>query len=200
MAAEASGRSGRLLWVRHGESEGNRDRRFTHSTAVPLTEAGREQARAAASAIRRRFAPALIIASPFARARQTAEIIAATLSLPLDLDEDIREQSMGRLAGLPYESAVAVPDFDAARRWAWRPPGGESLIDIQARVRRALDRFAQVHPSRDVVVVAHAGVMHAVWATVTGSWDDAPHTPNASILVVEHEDGCYRRATVFEEK
>jgi broad specificity phosphatase PhoE len=191
---------GRLIWVRHGESEGNRDRRFTHSPDVPLTDAGREQARVAARRIASRFAPALVIASPFARARETADIIAAVLGLPLQIDPDIREQSLGRFAGLPYESVLGDPDFDPARRWEWRPAEGEALVDVQSRVGRALDRFARAHAGREVVVVAHAGVMQAVWASVTGSWHDAPRTPNTGILVVEHEAGCYRHGQRFEEE
>ena len=47
----------RLVLVRHGESEGNRDRLFTRTPAVPLTELGREQAQRAGEVIRDRFAP-----------------------------------------------------------------------------------------------------------------------------------------------
>jgi len=200
MSGKGDSQIGRLIWVRHGESEGNRDRRFTHSPDVPLTDAGREQARVAARRIASRFVPALVIASPFARARETADIIAAALGLPLQIEPDIREQSLGRFAGLPYESVLDDPDFDPGRRWEWRPAEGEALVDVQSRVGRALDRFAQTYAGREVVVVAHAGVMLTVWASVTGSWHDAPRTPNTGILVVEHEAGYYRRAQVFEEE
>ena len=59
---------GRLLLIRHGESEGNRDRVFCRTPDVPLTEEGRCQARAAGEWIAERYAPVRIVTSPFARA------------------------------------------------------------------------------------------------------------------------------------
>src|ERR1700676_2818422 len=73
---------GKLIMVRHGESEGNRDRRFTTTPDAPLTDLGREQAAQVARQIARRFHPRLIITSPYARARETGGIMAAALPLP----------------------------------------------------------------------------------------------------------------------
>jgi broad specificity phosphatase PhoE len=192
--------SGRLIFVRHGESEGNRDRRFTHSTEVPLTDVGRAQARAAAVRIRRRFAPARVIASPYARARETGEIIAVILGLPFGIEPEVREQHMGRLMGQPYDAALSDPSFDPTRLWEWRPSGGEALVDVRARVAPALAQLARAHAAREIVVVAHAGVMHAVWAHITDTWHDAPHIGNASILLVEHHAGAYRRPVLIEDE
>ena len=69
----------RLIIVRHGESEGNRARRFSHDPDICLTEAGVEQARASGLLIARHFRPASIVASSYHRARHTAQIIAETL-------------------------------------------------------------------------------------------------------------------------
>ncbi len=193
---------GRLILVRHGESEGNRDRCFTHSTEVPLTERGRDQARTVAITIRKRFAPACVVASPFARARETGEIIAAALALPLEIEPNVREQHLGALMGKPYDSVRDDPSFDPARRWEWRPPGGESLLEVQARVGPVLDRLAWFHRGREVIIVAHAGVLMAAWAYVVHSWDAAPVAPaipNAGIVLVEHNNGAYRLPVRIEE-
>ena len=112
MSDESDSRPTRLLLVRHGESEGNRDRTFTQNPDVPLTPFGREQARAAAHRVAKGYRPSRIVASPFTRARQTAEIIAAVLGLSVDLDAAFREQSFGIFAGQPYEALLS----DAARR------------------------------------------------------------------------------------
>ncbi|HUI27081.1 MAG TPA: histidine phosphatase family protein [Candidatus Kryptonia bacterium] len=191
--------AGRLILVRHGESEGNRDRRFTRTTEVPLTDRGRAQARAAAALIRARFAPARVIASPFARARETGEIIAAALVLPLDIEPAVREQHLGRLMGEPYDSVLHDPTFDPARRWEWRPPGGESLVELQTRVAPALDRIAQAHAGREVVVVAHAGVIMAACAYVLGTWESVRSVPNAGVVLVEHHNGAYRAPVRIED-
>lgn len=184
--------TGRILLVRHGESEGNATRTFTASTEVPLTDVGRAQAGRAADVIASRFAPAIVVASPYARARETGEIIAARLSLELRIEEDFREQWLGELRGQPYDVVAADPKFDRAKRWEWRPPGGESLVDVQERVAPAFERLAREHAGRDVIMVSHGGVMLALWAHVIRSWEQARPSGNCAVVVVEHQGGVFR--------
>jgi broad specificity phosphatase PhoE len=181
----------RLILVRHGESEGNRDRTFTQHAEVPITAVGRAQARAAATLIAKRFRPARIIASPYTRARQTAEIIAAAFALGVDLEAALREQSFGIFAGQPYEALLTDASYHEGPRWQWRPQGGESLIDVSARVVPAFQRIAAEHRGRDVVLVSHGGVMLALCAFVTGTWDGLSVTPNAGVVVVECREDRY---------
>ena len=191
MQSISGSRPGRLILVRHGESEGNRDRTFTDTPAVPLTDRGREQAREAAELIRREFTVRRIVASPYARARETGEIIAAALGLVAAIDESFREQSLGELAGRPYDTVARDPSFDPARRWEWCPPGGESLEDVRRRVAPAFDRLAAEYCIEDVVLVSHGGVMVALWAHAINSWEQARPTGNGGIVVIEHDDRQY---------
>jgi len=184
---------GRILLVRHGESEGNATRTFTANTEVPLTDLGRRQARAAAEVLRRDFAPSLVVASPYSRARETGEIIAAQLSVDLLIERDFREQWLGDLRGLSYDCVSADPTFDPARRWEWRPPNGESLVDVQRRVAPALQRLAVEHAERDIVMVSHGGVMLAIWAHLEGGWEIARPAGNAAIVLVENRAGTLGR-------
>jgi len=62
---------GKLIMVRHGESEGNAIRRFTTSGEAKITDLGRRQALEAAVRIKLKYQPILVIASTFARARET---------------------------------------------------------------------------------------------------------------------------------
>ncbi len=181
----------RLLLVRHGESEGNRDRTFTQNPEVPLTAFGREQARAAARRLARCYRPSRIVASPFTRARQTAEIIAEVLGLSVELEAAFREQSFGVFAGQPYDALLSDAAYHEGPRWNWRPQGGESLIDVYDRVVPAFDRVAQAAPGEDIVIVSHGGVMVTLCAYVSGSWEGVAVTPNAGIVFVEHQDGRY---------
>jgi len=190
---------GRLVLIRHGESEGNRDRLFTYTPEVPLTDAGRAQVRAAAEWVAARYRPVAIVSSPFLRARQTAAILAERLALAVRVEEDLREQSFGELAGQPYAALRDASDYDPARYWLWRPPGGETLIEVAARAGAALDRVAAGAPGNDVVVVSHGGVMMALWRHVTGEWRMGKVARNAGLVVVEHEAGRWRGATVIEE-
>jgi ribonuclease H / adenosylcobalamin/alpha-ribazole phosphatase len=188
------GRSaGRLILVRHGESEGNRDRVFTTTPfELALTETGRRQAREAAARIAARFGPELVISSPYARARDTAQIIAVELELPLKVEHALHEREMGELKGQPYDSMFASPAFDPAQRWLWKPPGGESLEEVRQRTGPIIDRLVREHPMQDLVVVSHGGVMVSLWAHATGSWEGAVVPQNCGIIVIEHVAGRYK--------
>lgn len=183
--------SGRLILVRHGESEGNRARRFSPNPDIALTEAGIEQARESGRIIARHFAPASIVASSYRRARHTAAIIAETIGYggEIAVEPDLRERHIGELAGQPYGAMRAHPEYDVARFWEWRPEGGESLADVQQRAAPVLVRLAEAHPAEDVVVVSHGGVMLALCAHVEGGWARPRVARNCEILVVSHTRG-----------
>lgn len=183
---------GKLIMVRHGESEGNAIRRFTTSGDAKITELGRRQAHEAALRIKLKFQPTLVIASTFARARETGLIIAAELRIPIEYEAEFREQSLGDLAGQPYESVGNDPTFDPKRPWMWRAPGGESHEDVLRRVAPVLDRVARQYANDEIVIVSHGGVMRSVWAHVTGKWENAHVSPNCGIVLIEYEGGRYR--------
>ena len=182
---------GKLIMVRHGESEGNAIRRFTTSGEAQITDLGRRQAHEAAVKIKLMFKPTLVIASTFLRARETGRIIAEELGIPLELEHEFREQSLGQLAGLPYESVQQDPTFDPKQSWLWRPPGGESHIDVRARVAPVLDRVAEKYPDAEIVIVSHGGVMRCAWAHVTARWEDTHIPPNCGIVLIEHDGRKY---------
>jgi broad specificity phosphatase PhoE len=184
--------SGRLLLVRHGESEGNRLRRFSLSPDIDLTERGVEQARETGRRIAAQFAPRAIVASSYHRAQRTAALIAEELGFRAEIlvDPDLRERSIGDLAGHSYDSLHEHPTYDPARFWEWRPPGGESLVDVQDRAGPALDRIATAHPSGDVLVVSHGGVMLALCAHVEGAWTRLRVARNCELVVVGHGGGA----------
>jgi len=181
---------GRLILVRHGESTANRDRCFTITDDVPLTELGRQQARETALRIAKRFEPARVISSTFARARQTAEIIAAELGLETEVVADLHERNFGCLKGQPYEAFTELvlrdPSYDAAKDWLWRPDGGESQEDVRNRVVAVIEQVRARHLEQDIVVVSHGAVMRCVWAHLAGSWKDAYLPPNGGIVAIEH--------------
>ncbi|HEX3603674.1 MAG TPA: histidine phosphatase family protein [Steroidobacteraceae bacterium] len=177
----------RLILVRHGESSGNRERIFALSPHdLPLTELGYRQAQWAARHIAARFRPELVVTSAYRRASETARIIAGALGLPLEFEADLHEREIGAHRGRSYESFLTEPDYDPRRPWAWKPRGGESYEEVQARVGPVLDRLAAAHPAKDVVVVSHGGVMTCLWAYVRGQWDEAHVPPNCGMVLIEH--------------
>lgn len=190
---------GRLILVRHGESEGNRARTFTATPEVPITDVGREQAAAAAEWIAARYRPARVVTSPYRRARQTADILAGRLTLPVAVEEDLRERSYGELAGRAYAMVREVAAYDPLEYWRWCPPGGEPFDEVVARAGAALDRIARAAEAADVVVVSHGGVMLALWRHVTGSWREGRVARNAGIFLVEHRGGGYLGVSAVDE-
>jgi uncharacterized phosphatase len=178
-----------MLLVRHAESEGNRAACFTPHPEIPITREGREQALAAADRLRG-FAPASVISSPYLRARQTARILADALALgDVAVEHDLRERSYGEFAGLPY--ATPRPGFDPALYWEWRPPAGETLVEVAQRAGAALDRIAADAGERDVVVVSHGAVMLALVRHVTGTWGPSRVVPNVGLLVASHDGSSW---------
>jgi 2,3-bisphosphoglycerate-dependent phosphoglycerate mutase len=191
---------GNLILVRHGESAGNRDRIFAldpHS--LPLTALGYAQARAAARIIAKDFDAHAVVSSPFVRARETARTIGETLQLPVTVEPNLYERDVGAHKGLSYDSLEGAADYDALSPWAWTPRDGESYVQVQARVAPVLDRLAAAHPSQDVVIVSHGGVMMTLWAYVTGDWTSAPIAPNCGLIVVAHGPQGYGAPQVIDE-
>jgi len=138
----------KLILVRHGESSGNRDRIYAVSPHdLPLTELGYRQAQQAAQRIAELFNPQLVVTSAYKRASETARIIAGALGLPLEFEPGLHEREFGVHRGRSYDSFLTEPDYDPQRPWAWKPQGGESYEDVQARVGPILDRLAAAHPA-----------------------------------------------------
>ena len=126
-----------IFVVRHGESESNRDGRFAGHVESPLTERGREQARAlgdrlAETPITR------IVASDLERARETAAFVRGTRSVPVESDARLREMSFGEWEGMVEAEIVErwAEDWEAVLRpkAEFRAPGGESLRELRARM------------------------------------------------------------------
>jgi broad specificity phosphatase PhoE len=185
---------GRLIFVRHGETDANRTHTFAVSGDIPLNENGRRQARETALRIVKQFKPQRILSSEFLRARQSAEIISEELKLPLEIFEGIHERDLGCLKGEPYEKELEMAQldtlFDASQRWLWRPPQGESFEDVRVRVASAIEKLREQYAGEEVVVVSHGGVMLSTWAHFRKSWEGAQIPPNCGMIVIPyHADG-----------
>lgn len=180
----------RLILIRHGESVANAEGRFTRGPHEPLSRRGREEALACARRLLGRFDPVALYASPFVRALETARLIGGVLGLEPVVVDALREQDFGALRGEPYEVLRREPVVD---RWRFRPPGGETLEEVFARVGPALDEIAERHAGSEVIVVSHGGVMAALQAWVMGATRGEPRIAvNCGGFVLE------RRARGYE--
>jgi broad specificity phosphatase PhoE len=144
-----------LILVRHGETDWNAEGRLQGHTDRPLSDYGREQARRLADDLADEEFDA-IYASDLARARETAEIVAERLGLPVTLEPDLREKNWGTWEGLTPPERLDVELV------------GESTEQHHRRMLVALGRIAADHPNGRVVVVTHGGSMRRVQTEALG--------------------------------
>src|SRR5665213_2211662 len=179
---------GRIILVRHGETEANRLRRFAESGDIPLNALGRRQAEDLALRLAREFRPELLFSSAFLRARQTSEIIGGVLNLETEVIAGIHERDFGCLHGHPYERMgemmLADVTYDPAKPWTWTPPQGEHTDDVRRRSIAALDAM-RVRHSGEILVVCHGAVIQAICGHITGRWSESSVPPNCGFVVVE---------------
>jgi probable phosphoglycerate mutase len=157
-----------IYFIRHGETDWNRDRRYQGQKDIPLNATGRDQAarngRVLAAAMGQRVAGIDYVASPLQRARETMQIVRGELGLAPEayrLDDRLKEVHYGDWEGQLQDDLLSGdPEGCAARErdaWGWQPRGGESYAMMSRRVAWWLGEVA-----RDTVVVAHGGVSRAL--------------------------------------
>ena len=186
----------RLILVRHGETESNRERLALGREDVPLNERGRRQAAAVAASLAG-VPVAAVYASPLCRAVETARPLAEARGLEVQVDEDLIEMAVGDLEGLsPQEMRDRYGDF--LREWfstgagSLRMPGGESLQDVQDRAWAAVGRLRERHPEETVAVVSHNFTIHAILCRALGipvaSFRRLQHDLAAKAVLEVHDD------------
>ncbi len=167
--------AGRLILVRHGQTDANLRRIFAASDDIPLTDAGRRQAEQLALRLAREFHPHVLVSSHFRRARETSEIIGRALRLTPEPIAGIHERNFGNLKGLPYERLTAA---DASV---------ESLESVRRRAIAALEALRLRYPAHEIVVVSHGAVIQSICAHITGVWSEASVPPNCGLVTVAYD-------------
>ncbi|MFC8515642.1 bifunctional RNase H/acid phosphatase [Streptomyces sp. NPDC057257] len=150
-----------FVLLRHGETPLTPQKRFSGSggTDPSLSDVGREQAERAGAALARRGTIQAIVASPLARTRETASIVARHLGLDVSVDEGIRETDFGAWEGLTFgEVRERYPDD--LTRWLADPTaepsgGGESFAATAVRITAARDKLTAAYAGRTVLLVSH---------------------------------------------
>ncbi len=160
-----------LLFVRHGQSEGNLRRVMQGWLDLPLSDLGRRQAEVVARRVATSGASRLY-ASPLLRAWQTGERIAEATGLPLEAAEGFREYGYGEAQGLTWAEAVARFGITTGDWGNGSVPGEEGASVFHARVTAAFEELSDRHRDDVAIVVSHGGtiarlVVHVLGAPVT---------------------------------
>lgn len=168
--SSSSGTNAELWLIRHGESEGNRDKIYQGQNDLPLSARGYEQTALLAerlAALHQMQPFSAIYSSDLRRAWQTAVPCAEAIGLPLLSHAGLREIDVGAWSGLtfaciqerfPDEWADSYPVMDPDRVRG----GGESYRQAQQRVLTALCEIVQAHPDQRLLVFFHGGVLQTV--------------------------------------
>jgi probable phosphomutase (TIGR03848 family) len=159
-----------LLLVRHGVTATTGKILPGRAAGLHLSDEGRLQAEAAAKRIKALPRLAAIYSSPLERARETAMPIARARKMPIRIDRGLLECDFGEWTGERLDRLSKRPEWDVVQRHpsAFRFPGGESFIELQARITGALARLVAQHPGRIVVAVSHADPIKAAVAHALG--------------------------------
>jgi broad specificity phosphatase PhoE len=162
-----------LYFVRHGETDWNRERRLQGQHDIPLNPLGRSQAQRCGVLLRdlltkggRSITDYDYVSSPLGRARETMELMRGTMGLEPGLyrtDARLMEMSFGRWEGFTYaelqvREAAALIERERDK-WGFVLPGGESYAQLEARVQVWYDGI-----ERETVAAAHGGVCRALMA------------------------------------
>ncbi|MEU9008159.1 histidine phosphatase family protein, partial [Streptomyces sp. NPDC048551] len=150
-----------FVLLRHGETALTPQKRFSGSggTDPELSPAGRRQAAAVAGALAARGTVQAVVSSPLRRCRETAQVVADRLGLPVAIEEGLRETDFGAWEGLTF-AEVRERFPDDLQAWLDSPRaaptgGGESFSAVTRRVSAARDRLLSAHAGRTVLLVTH---------------------------------------------
>jgi probable phosphoglycerate mutase len=181
----------RILAIRHGETPWNVDTRIQGQLDIGLNDTGQWQAQRVGWALRDEEVAA-VYSSDLKRAFDTAKAIAQHHSFAHGHDvvphTGLRERHFGHLQGQTWaEIEAGWPDD--AKRWRgrdphWSPVGGESLSALRERIQTCVHELARQHVGEQIVLVAHGGVMDALYRLATNQTLEAPrtwHLGNAAI-------------------
>lgn len=190
----------RIILVRHGQTEWNKEERFRGRVDIDLDEVGVRQAQAAAERLAH-WEVAALYSSPLRRAMATAEAIAQRFSLPIQILDGINDMHFGVWQGV---SVADVRENYAELFAIWRSspqqlriPQGETLEDVKNRVVATLDDLVTKHENDTVALVTHRVVCkvllcHALGLDNSHFWQIAQDA--AAINLFEVRGG---RTTVF---
>ncbi len=168
----------RLLFIRHGETDWNREGRLQGQRDIPLNPKGREQAAAVGRSLRKLMGAEIdqleathaFQCSPLGRTRETMELARAAMALPpgdYALNDALKELTFGDWEGLTWpEVAIRAPggpEARAADKWNFTPPGGESYAALAERLTPWLKTVRE-----DLFVCSHGGVARALMVLLGG--------------------------------
>jgi broad specificity phosphatase PhoE len=184
-----------VYFVRHGESVSNLMTQFAGSLDMPLTEKGEEQA-ASTAAYLEKVPFTVVYASDLSRAYATGLAVAQMHNVPIFATDQLREIDAGDWEGKQY-SRLEEEYSDSYGVWRSRIglaecPNGETVAQLQARIRTGVEEIVRKHPGETICIATHATpirVMECVWMNIPlARMHTIPWVSNASVTIAEYTD------------
>ena len=165
-----------LVLVRHGSTPSTGRVLPGRAKGLNLSDAGRSQAATVAERLaewsaKRAGGVSALYASPLERTRQTAAPIAEALGLKVVVERGLVECDFGDWTGSELKDLMKLPEWTTVQRYpsGFRFPGGESFVEMQARMTSTMARLRAAHPGGVVVLVSHADPIKAAVADALGT-------------------------------
>lgn len=153
----------KIYVTRHGITELNKKKIVNAEVDEPLAPEGIEQAKAVIQLTPKSVTH--IYSSSLMRARQTADIIAAKLYLPISIHHELSEIHMGSLAGYSWEemeSGLELKKKHRAVQFDYRPYGGESVEDVKKRLIPFFGKINNKHGDYQALIITHGGMIRLI--------------------------------------
>jgi alpha-ribazole phosphatase/probable phosphoglycerate mutase len=187
----------RVIFIRPGETDWNRQKRWQGWVAVPLNEHGRRQAQRLANYIRN-IGMSVLYTSDLKRAIETADLLAEKLGYAPIPDERLRERNIGSWQGLtPDEMSQWYPaEYGQllADHHNFRVPGGESRNDVKKRILVAFNDIVAQDKGETIGIMSHTTAIHELLSElIPGTQADNVGVSNTSVTTIARgEDGHWR--------
>jgi len=186
-----------LFLVRHGRTGWNKEQIFRGHKDVPLDEVGREEALLVGERLKEEGIKG-VYSSPLSRARETAEAVARSHNVEVQIVEGLNDLNFGEWEGLSrQEVQERYPDL--YEQWQEAPhqvifPGGEGLDSVRIRAMKAVEDIIKQHPQEGVALVSHRVVLKVLICALLGLdnshfWNIAQDT--TAINCFQHRNGTW---------
>jgi probable phosphoglycerate mutase len=181
-SSRAAARPTVVCFVRHGTTPTTGKVLPGRARGLHLAEQGRAEAERAGARLAALPAVRAVYSSPLERARETAEVVARALGLPVQTERGLLECDFGAWTGEELASLRRRPEWEAVQRHpsGFRFPSGESFAELRARVAATVERLVAKHRGEVVVAVSHADPIKVAVGEALGAPLDLLHRTTVS--------------------
>jgi len=159
-----------ICFVRHGTTPTTGKVLPGRTKGLHLSDKGVAEAERVAARLAAIAPVGAVYASPLERTRETAKPIAAALGQPVQIDRGLLECEFGEWTGCELAKLAKLPEWQQVQRHpsGFRFPGGESFLELQARVSTAVSKIVERHRGETVIIVSHADPIKLIVAEALG--------------------------------